>query len=547
MKTRFAQLLTALCILLTLLPAPALAAEETGGIKEVSITMTEPQVGKTLPQDAKVTSTADAVITKFRWSGDLEGGKPKQGAACSANITIEIQPGSAAVFAKRTAVQVTVNGQKASLLGYTEKKLDVVVAFYFKAADSAYTPPQAASAESFDTFDYRAYANIYPDLKNAYGYDAEKLYAHYVNFGKAEGRVGTFISGSNPKTNAPVFGLVPGTNRVRESGEQNTYAVVPATLLDAKPPESVSQLDNWRLNQLTHVWWMSNAKLVAEFYYTSAYMGDHWGGSLSTEPVEVRTKFTIPEELDARITAARDVYDFEHGIKRSGLTESDYKKSLESDVYKRALCSDTRILLQCYDYRNGKSTFAPPPVDPGKAGSPPAPAAKTVGGFGDVFETSYFAQPVVWAVEKNITGGTGNGKFSPGSTCTAGQILTFLWRSQGSPEPEGAAEMEGFTGKEYYYKAVRWAAEQNMIQADFNPDAPCTRAMAMTFLWKQAGSPQAGAAPFTDVPAGAGYAPAVAWAVEKGITGGTTPTTFAPEQTCTRGQIVTFLYRAFAA
>lgn len=142
MKTRFAQLLTALCILLTLLPAPALAAEETGGIKEVSITMTEPQVGKTLPQDAKVTSTADAVITKFRWSGDLEGGKPKQGAACSANITIEIQPGSAAVFAKRTAVQVTVNGQKASLLGYTEKKLDVVAAFYFKAADSAYTPPR---------------------------------------------------------------------------------------------------------------------------------------------------------------------------------------------------------------------------------------------------------------------------------------------------------------------------------------------------------------------------------------------------------------------
>lgn len=546
MKARLARFLMAFCIVLILLPAPALAVEETGGIKEVSITMTEPQVGKTLPTDAKVTSTSDAVITKLQWSGDLDNGKPKQGAACSANITIEIQPGSAAVFAKRTAVQVTVNGQKASLLRYTEKKLDVVAAFYFKPVDASYTPPQAASAESYDTFDYRAYANIYPDLKAAYGYNAEKLYAHYVNFGKAEGRVGTFISGSNPKSGAPIYGLVPGTNQIKMEGEQNTYAVVPATLLDAKPPESVSQLDNWRLNQLTHIWWMSNAKLVAEFYHTDEYMGDHWGGSLSTEPVEVRTKFTIPEELDARITAARDVYDYEHGIKRSGLTESDYRKSLESDVYKRALCSDTRILLQCYDYRNGKSTFAPPPADPGKAGSPPAPVAKTVGGFSDVFENNYFADPVVWAVEKNITGGTGNGKFSPGSTCTQAQILTFLWRAKGSPEPEGAAKMDGFTGTEYYYKAAQWAAEQGMIEGDFNPDAPCTRAMAMTFMWKQAGSPQANAASFTDVPGDAVYAPAVAWAVEESITGGTTPTTFAPDQACTRGQIVTFLYRAFA-
>lgn len=532
----FAVLLVSLCT------AGASAAAETGGIRTVEITMTAPQVGKALPTDAKVTSTSDAVITKLQWSGDLAGGKPKQGAACSANITIEIAPGSAAVFAKRTAVQVTVNGQKASLLGYTEKKLDVVAAFYFKPVDTDYTPQQAA-AESYDTFDYRAYANVYPDLKAAYGYNAQKLYAHYVNFGKAEGRVGTFISGSNPKSGAPVYGLVAGTNRVKESGEQNTYAVVPATLLDAKPPESVSQLDNWRLNQLTHVWWMSNAKLVAEAYHTDAYMGKSWGGSLSTEPVEVRTKFTIPEELEARTTAARDVYDWEHGIKRSGLGEYEYKQSKASDAYKRASCSDMTILLQAYDYMRGKSTFAAPPADPGTPGNPPA---KTVGGFSDVTEKDYFAQPVLWAVEQQITGGTGNGKFSPGNTCTQAQILTFLWRSQGSPEPQGTVEMENFDGTEYYYKAVQWAAEQDMAAGEFNPDQPCTRAMAVTFLWKQAGSPAADPASFTDVSAEAEYAPAVAWAVEKKITGGTTATTFEPDKTCTRGQIVTFLYRAFA-
>ena len=534
----------ALCaVLLLSLCAAGASAAETGGIQTVEITMTAPQVGKALPQDARVTSTTDAVITKLQWSGDLAGGKPKQGAACSANITIEIKSGSSAVFAKRTAVKVTVNGQKASLLGYKETKLDVVASFYFKNEDTAYTPPQAAS-ESYDTFDYRAYANIYPDLKAAYGYDASKLYAHYVNFGKAEGRVGTFISGSNPKTNAPIYGLVAGTNRVKESGEQHTYAVVPATLLDAKPPESVSQLDNWRLNQLTHIWWMSNAKLVAEAYHTDAYMGKSWGGSLSTEPVEVRTKNTIPEELDARITAARDVYDWEHGIKRFGLGEYEYKQSKASDAYKRASCSDMTILLQAYDYMRGKSTFAAPPADPGTPGNPPA---KTVGGFSDVTEKDYFAQPVLWAVEKKITGGTGNGKFSPGNTCTQAQILTFLWRAQGSPEPAGTVEMENFDGTEYYYKAVRWAAEQDMVLGEFNPDQPCTRALAVTFLWKRAGSPAAAPASFTDVSAEAEYAQAVAWAVEKEITGGTSAATFAPDNTCTRGQIVTFLYRAFAA
>ena len=151
---------------------------------------------------------------------------------------------------------------------------------------------------------------------------------------------------------------------------------------------------------------------------------------------------------------------------------------------------------------------------------------------------------MVWAVDRKITGGTGNGKFSPGQTCTQAQILTFLWRAAGSLEPEGTVEMEGFDGTEYYYKAARWAAEQGMVEGDFDPDQPCTRAMAMSYMWKQAGSPAAPAASFTDVPVGADYAQAVAWAVEKGVTGGTGNNQFSPAQTCTRGQIMTFLYRA---
>ena len=160
--------------------------------------------------------------------------------------------------------------------------------------------------------------------------------------------------------------------------------------------------------------------------------------------------------------------------------------------------------------------------------------------FADVSGSAYYAQPVAWAVQQGITTGTSKTQFSPGSTCTQGQIITFLWRSKGSPKPAKAV-----TGSEYYAAAVQWAREQGLIDGTFSAKAPCTRAMVVTYLWKLAGSPQAGSAGFADV-AGTPYEQAVVWAVDQKITTGTGINTFSPDQTCTRGQIVTFLYRAFA-
>lgn len=173
-----------------------------------------------------------------------------------------------------------------------------------------------------------------------------------------------------------------------------------------------------------------------------------------------------------------------------------------------------------------------------------APAAQS--GFTDVAATSPYAQAISWAVEKGITNGTSPTTFTPDGTCNQAQILTFLWRAAGSPNPQGTVKMEGFTGTEYYYQAAMWAAERDMIGGEFNPDAPCTRAMAVTYLWKQSGSPSVAAASFSDVAASADYAQAVSWAVASGITNGTGAGTFSPSSTCTRGQIATFLYRAFA-
>ena len=192
-----------------------------------------------------------------------------------------------------------------------------------------------------------------------------------------------------------------------------------------------------------------------------------------------------------------------------------------------------------YLLKLGDGTAAAP-TTPVKPGQPTAPAAPS---FADVKADAYYAGAVKWAVEKGITAGTTATTFSPNNTCTTAQILTFLWRANGSPAPTGnnAAVPAG----QYYTDAANWALEKGLTD-NFSADTPATRAATVTYLWKLAGKPAAEAAAFTDVDAGAEYAQAVAWAVKKGVTAGTSATTFAPDNTCTRGQIVTFLHRDLA-
>ena len=165
--------------------------------------------------------------------------------------------------------------------------------------------------------------------------------------------------------------------------------------------------------------------------------------------------------------------------------------------------------------------------------------------FTDVSPGQYFYDPVMWAVGREITNGTTATTFSPQNTCSRNHILTFLWRANGSP----AAIGNPFTDVNpdtTFGKAALWAAEKGLVSGTrFNGDNPCTRAEAVTYLWKLAGRPAAGRSAFTDVPSNADYAQAVSWAVERGITKGTSDTTFEPSKICTRGQIVTFLYRTY--
>ena len=214
------------------------------------------------------------------------------------------------------------------------------------------------------------------------------------------------------------------------------------------------------------------------------------------------------------------------------------------------ICGFTGSAAQSYASENGirftaldDSGEGPDPTDPD---DPPV----VDNPFTDVPATEYYAEPVAWAVELGITVGTSDTTFGPTQECTRAQIVTFLWRAAGEPEPETVENpFSDVTADDYFYKAVLWAVENEitvgMGDGTFGSEATCTRAQVATFLWRTAGEPEgAGANPFTDVPNTEYYAEPVIWAVANGITQGDgLPTTFNPDGKCTRAQIVTFLYR----
>ena len=169
--------------------------------------------------------------------------------------------------------------------------------------------------------------------------------------------------------------------------------------------------------------------------------------------------------------------------------------------------------------------------------------------FSDVSTSAYYYEAVKWAQEKGITGGIGNGLFGPNQPCTRAQIVTFLWRAAGSPEPKSMSSFSDVSTDSYYAKAVAWAVENGITtgtgDGKFSPDATCTRAQSVTFLFRAIGKLVDSKAEFSDVLTDSYYANAVAWAVENGVTNGIGDGLFGPNNSCTRAQIVTFLFRAY--
>lgn len=204
--------------------------------------------------------------------------------------------------------------------------------------------------------------------------------------------------------------------------------------------------------------------------------------------------------------------------------------------------------LKLTDKGNGKYTFTMP------AGKVEVKATfmednSMLNFFYDVPNGAYFYEAVKWAVKNGITTGVGNDLFAPEQPCTRAQIVTFLWRAAGSPEPKTASSFTDVPVSAYYAKAVAWAIENGITTgtttSTFSPDATCTRAQSVTFLHRALKGTASGSTNFTDVASDAFYADAVNWAVANNVTNGTSNTTFSPNADCTRAEIVTFLYRAY--
>ena len=314
-------------------------------------------------------------------------------------------------------------------------------------------------------------------------------------------------------------GLLPGATRLRvtdpESGlEQTVQVVVGATVVE---PATATLADGTILSTGSAIPAGSRVALSAgagaEIRYTLDDTCPKTNGALYTGPI------TLTGNTVLRAVAVKD---------------GTYSNTI-------------RLELTVTVPPNKPGSTKPSPVEPADPSEtdPPEPSVLP---FTDIDVSSWYYDAVLWAVEKGITNGTSQTTFSPDASCTRGEIVTFLWRAAGSPKVTSISPFTDVAEGKYYYDAVLWAVEKGITvgtsATTFSPSAICTRAEAVTFLHRYEETPTAsGGSGFTDVAAGAYYAKAVEWATENGITKGTSKNTFSPAKICTRGEIVTFLYR----
>ena len=300
----------------------------------------------------------------------------------------------------------------------------------------------------------------------------------------------------------------------------------------------------------------------------SGYTFNGWydGSTKVSSPYEVRKDVTLTASWSYNYSGGSS-YDPTYSVSTPSKTENGSvtvspKSASKGDTVTVTVKPDSGYVLETLtvtdkngneltlkDKGNGKYTFTMP------AGKVEVKATfmednSMLNFFYDVPNNAYFYEAVKWAVKNGITDGVGNNLFAPEQPCTRAQIVTFLWRAAGSPEPKGAASgMTDVVSGSYYEKAVAWAIENGITTgtttSTFSPDATCTRAQAVTFLARALKAKAASAAEFSDVPTDSYFADAVAWAAANGVTEGVGGGLFAPDNDCTRGQIVTFLYRAY--
>ena len=343
-------------------------------------------------------------------------------------------------------------------------------------------------------------------------------------------------------------GTAPAIEVKVETGDKTTAVKVD---LPAKSLETLSAAEGATLSITSDV-----ADVVLDSESTAA-LAEQATGSTVTVAVKPATGLNSAQKeavegatvIDVSVTSGgKQITDFGGGVLAVSVKYAlpDGVSSAEVQVF--YLTDGGALEAHETSYSGGKVTFTTTHLSKYVIGT------KSMMGisFEDVLLGQYYYDAVAWAAKSKITAGVTATMFAPDKTCTRAEIVSFLWRAAGSPEPKSASNpFTDVDSSAYYYKAVMWAVEKGITagtsETTFSPDKTCTRAEAMAFLHRSEGSPAAsGVGSFTDVPADAYYTNAVAWAVKSEITAGTSETTFSPDKTCTRAEIVTFLYRDMA-
>ena len=252
----------------------------------------------------------------------------------------------------------------------------------------------------------------------------------------------------------------------------------------------------------------------------------------------------VPEEGNVTVTCDNGItVDSENGTYSAVLPNRtvSYTFTANYDESTNYTATSAKCEVSVTRRYSSSTTVTPEPT--------PEPTPEETVKFSDVSTSAYYYDAVKWAVENGVTDGVSATLFAPYESCTRAQIVTFLWRAAGSPEPKTMSSFADVPASAYYAKAVAWAVENGitngMTETMFAPNATCTRGQSVTFLYRALKGTASGSASFTDVKSDAFYADAVNWAVASDVTNGTSATTFSPNADCTRAEIVTFLYRAY--
>lgn len=395
-----------------------------------------------------------------------------------------------------------------------------------------------------------------------------------------------FISGGSFTTDLKGTGYLDDSVRAEvKSADGSTYSYYTSmddALAAAKPGDTVTDLKAATEQKVTLTLKYNDGATADTTYNVasgttitlptpkrSGYTFNGWydGSTKVSSPYKVTKNVTLTASWSYNYSGGSSSYDPTYSVSTPSKTENGSvtvspKSASKGDRVTVTVKPDSGYVLETLtvtdkngneltlkDKGDGKYTFTMP------AGKVEVKATfmednSMLNFFYDVPNNAYFYEAVKWAVKNGITTGVGNNLFAPEQPCTRAQIVTFLWRAAGSPEPKGAASgMTDVVSGSYYEKAVAWAIENGITTgtttSTFSPDATCTRAQAVTFLARALKAKAASAAEFSDVPTDSYFADAVAWAAANGVTEGIGGGLFGSDNDCTRGQIVTFLYRAY--